>query len=111
MVNFRNLVNVTTRSDPGKISADRNEGQPVKQRRKVYLPKERNKNALLMEQLPAHVWVQGEDETILFSNRMATNEIVCHDMGMVCTKRLNCHTALCKKRTPCSCCRNARSAL
>ena len=45
------------------------------------------KSEWILKNIPAHVWVQGEDNTILFSNRLSSSDSCHSDCSRICHKR------------------------
>lgn len=55
------------------------------------------KSSWILENIPAHVWVQGEDNTILFSNRLCNSK--CND-----NTSQTCHRRFMGSNHECPCC-------
>ena len=78
--------------------------------RNDFLPEKLFDNAFWMEYLPAHVWVQGRDNSVLYSNRLNSTEIVGRQKKQMHTRKAKCYDCMRGKSAPCPCCPQQRVA-
>jgi hypothetical protein len=75
---------------------------------KLLTSRDKYENSYWMEQLPAHIWVQNSENTVIYSNRLPVNRPAVKD-GRYCRgRKINCHRDFMGRENSCPCCPHQR---
>jgi|GEM_PF-5777676 len=73
-------------------------------RSKLLTSKDKYENSFWMEELPAHVWVQDEKNSVVFSNRLPPGQPAAGESAYNLGEKISCCKAFMGKKSSCPCC-------
>ena len=76
--------------------------------RKNFFLKEKNDDSFWLQQLPAHFWIQGEDNIITYSNHLPKLRLSYTKNHSFCGEKTRCCKYFKDRDTTCSCCPRER---
>jgi hypothetical protein len=75
---------------------------------KLLTSRDKYENSFWMEQLPAHVWVQDDENSVIYSNRLAVNQLAVVSARYCRKKKISCCRDFMGKKNSCPCCPHQR---
>lgn len=75
---------------------------------KLLTSRDKYENSFWMEQLPAHVWVQNEENSVVYSNRLPVNQLAVNNGRYCGARKISCCSAFMGEKNTCPCCPHQR---
>ncbi len=77
---------------------------------KLLTSRDKYENSYWMEQLPAHIWVQNEENSVIYSNRLPVRQLASAHGGYCRKKKISCCQDFMGEKKTCTCCPYQRLA-